>query len=65
MCDFCDNIKNIEEHCEMSSWDRHDAIVKKSNGIYSLWIECDDYYYSGTVMDIAFCPICGRKLNAE
>ena len=62
MCNCCDNIKNIEEYRKIDTWDRKNAIVKKSNGVYSLWIECDDIFYSGAVINIAFCPVCGREL---
>ncbi len=36
MCNFCNDIKNIEEHREKRCWERCNAIVKKSNGIHSL-----------------------------
>lgn len=63
MCNFCNNIKKIEQYEEMYSWDRKDAIVQKKNKAFGLWIECEDSYYSGVTMEINYCPICGRKLN--
>lgn len=63
MCDLCNNIKTIEQYKEMTSWDRYNTIVQQKNNSFGLWIECDDYYYSGVVMKINYCPICGRKLN--
>ena len=30
---------------------------------YNIWSECDDDYYSGEILEINFCPICGRKIN--
>lgn len=30
---------------------------------YHLWHECDDSYYSGNIMKIKYCPMCGRKLK--
>ena len=29
----------------------------------NLWIEVDDWYYSGIKKEIYYCPICRRKLN--
>ena len=63
MCDFCNNIKTIEQYKEMHSWDRNNAIVQKKNKAFGLWFECDDFYYSGVIMEINYCPVCGRKLN--
>lgn len=66
MCNLCNNIKKIEQYKEMDSWDRgNNAIVQKENKTFGLWIECEDYYYSGVAMKINYCPICGRKLNGE
>ena len=65
MCNFCNNIKKIEQYEETDSWDRHNTIVQKKNNSFGLWIECEDYYYSGVAMEINYCPVCGRKLNAE
>ena len=63
MCEFCNNIVSREEHEEKSSWDRDNCIVKNRNNNYGIWIECDDYYYSGVrISSIHYCPYCGRKL---
>ena len=35
----------------------------KDDNTYNIWSECDDYYYSGEILEINFCPICGRKIN--
>ncbi len=61
-CYFCNNIKNLDEMRKLAPWDREDAIVKDSSGRISLWVECDDSYYSRCIMDISFCPICGKYL---
>lgn len=61
-CYFCNNIKNLDEMKKLAPWDRDDAIVKDSSGRISLWIECDDSYYSRPIMDISFCPKCGKYL---
>ena len=65
MCNLCNNIKKIEQYKEVDSWDRKNTIVQKKNKAFGLWIECDDYYYSGIAMEINYCPICGRKLNGK
>lgn len=64
MCDLCNNIKKIEQYKEMNSWDRGNiAIVQKRNKVFGLWVECEDWYYSRIVMEINYCPVCGRELN--
>lgn len=63
MCNLCNNIKKIEQYEEIDSWDRYNTIVQKKNKTFGLWIECEDFYYSGVAMEINYCPICGRKLN--
>ena len=63
ICNLCNNIKKIEEYKEMDTWDRNNAIVQKKNKSFGIWIECEDWYYSGVAMEINYCPICGRKLN--
>lgn len=61
-CYFCSNIKNLDEMRKLAFWDRENAIVKNSSGRISLWVECDDSYYSRPIMDISFCPMCGKYL---
>lgn len=65
MCNLCNNIKKIKQYEEIDSWDRYNTIVQKKNKTFGLWIECEDFYYSGVAMEINYCPICGRKLNGE
>lgn len=63
MCDFCNNIITEKEYRNLSCWDRSNAIVKINSYDYGIWIECDDYYYSGIKLWIKYCPMCGRKLE--
>lgn len=35
----------------------------KDDEEYYLWNECEDEYYTGNIMEIKYCPVCGRKLN--
>ena len=35
----------------------------RDDDTYNIWHECDDDYYSGEVLEINFCPKCGRKIN--
>ena len=63
MCNFCNNIKKIEQYKKIDSWDRNNTIVQRKDKTFGLWIECDDFYYSGVAMEINYCPVCGRKLN--
>lgn len=65
MCDFCDNIKDKEWFEERDSWDRKNAIVQIGEKTFGLWVECEDYFYSGVAMKIKFCPICGANLSLK
>lgn len=62
MCNFCDNIKDIEWYKEHAFWERDNAIVQTGEKIFGLWIECDDSFFSGVAMKIKFCPLCGANL---
>ena len=73
MCEWCDKdeIKNITYENGNADWkaepywDKYNTIVyDKTNDSYGLWVECEDWYYSGIQFhDIEFCPYCGRKLK--
>lgn len=63
-CNFCETIWLSEDHYRTkfsNHWDERKAIVIEDGEPY-LYIPCDDPYYSGTVMQINYCPKCGRKL---
>lgn len=64
-CDFCskiwDNVKEYKESFEFEHEER-EAIVMNSRGP-GLYIPCDDWYYSKIVMNVNFCPVCGRQVN--
>lgn len=66
-CDFCDEVydelklntthpMNREGFCNCITYD-------KINDIFCIWHECDDDYYTGNIMEIKYCPKCGRRLN--
>ena len=73
MCRWCDKdeIKDIiHENDDVDwkaepYWNKHNTIVHdKLDDSYGLWVECEDWYYSGIEFhDIEFCPYCGRKLK--
>ncbi len=63
MCDFCNDIKDAEWYKEHDSYDRINAIVQTGEKTFGLWIECEDCYYSGVVMKIKYCPMCGNNLS--
>ena len=64
-CDFCskiqDNVKEYKESFEFEHEER-EAIVMDGRGP-GLYIPCDDWYYSKIVMNVNFCPVCGRQVN--
>lgn len=66
MCDFCNNIFDMKEFLKIDENDRPiiSLVHDSDNHEYVLWNECDDYFYSGIVLQgIRYCPRCGRKLN--
>lgn len=64
-CEFCskiwDNVKEYKESFEFEHEER-EAIVMDGRGP-GLYIPCDDWYYSKIVMNVNFCPVCGRQVN--
>lgn len=68
-CDFCNKIysskEEYDEFCGHNWWNEIDAIIMDKNNQPGLYVPCDDSYYSRIVMDINFCPKCGRKINPE
>ena len=65
-CDLCEEIYNEEELRNMHWSDREYSNYithNKEYDSYHLWHECDDSYYSGIIMEIKYCPVCGRKLS--
>lgn len=67
MCDFCNKIYNASELKKQYWGDREvcSCITKNKNDEeYYLWNECViDDYYTGNIMKIKYCPVCGRKLK--
>lgn len=65
-CDFCNTIYNTSKLKKQYWADREvcNCITKdKDDEEYYLWNECEDEYYTGNIMEIKYCPVCGRKLN--
>ena len=61
MCDFCEKAKNF-----FDEKDTYDMRIRKSvNGGGKELFCYDDYCKKGFLLRIAFCPICGRKLEEE
>ena len=50
MCDFCNNIINEEDYRKKNPYDRVNCLIKINSYDYGLWIECEDWYYSGVKM---------------
>ena len=69
MCNFCEDIITNEKYDSLSFEDKYNlpiAFIIKDNILdrYHLWIECEDYYYSGKYLkNIKYCPICGREIK--
>lgn len=75
-CYFCENIYDTKTLENMSQEDRKKLCQKElelycvithntEDDTFNIWSECDDDYYSGEVLEINFCPECGRKINPK
>ena len=68
MCKFCKNIYTTAEAAEWkNSWWDWDCkqpytIIIEDNDSFELWNQVDDNFYTGRVMEIKYCPVCGRQL---
>lgn len=62
MCAFCENIKTKNEYANKPFWERNTCILKDGE-IYGLWVESEDSYLSRIIMNVNYCPKCGRELN--
>ena len=64
-CDFCskiwDNVKEYKESFEFEHEER-EAIVMNGHR-FGWYIPCDDPWYSRIIMDLNFCPVCGRQVD--
>lgn len=64
-CDFCNKMYN-EEKLNNQYWADHEKVncitYDENNNTYSVWHECEDDYYTGNIMEIKYCPVCGRRL---
>lgn len=63
-CKLCEKIypnKKLYQKLFDNPYDESYAIVME-NGAPYLYVPCDDWYYSDTVMQVNYCPKCGRKL---
>ncbi len=58
---FDEGYDYLDDDCR----NRNNCIVyDESDNSYNLWVECEDWYYSGIQFyNIEFCPYCGRKLK--
>ena len=64
-CPLCDKVWSSKEAYEYSmDWADRCAIVME-NGKCWLYVPCRDVYYSDNVMQINYCPKCGRELVTE
>lgn len=64
-CELCKKIWNTKKEYTkqfQNKWDENIAIVKDNDDEIGLYVPCEDWYYSDVVMNINYCPICGRKL---
>lgn len=68
MCDFCKKIYSRPEAVNWKDkwwkWDTEQpyTIIVNDDGCFSLWTQVDDNFYTGRVMEIKYCPVCGGQL---
>lgn len=64
-CELCKKIwSSQEEYCKQFAHHHYDetyALVMEDGKPY-LYVPCEDWYYSDVVMQVNYCPKCGRKL---
>lgn len=63
-CELCKKIwSSQEEYCKqfVYHYDETYALVMEDEKPY-LYVPCEDWYYSDIVMQVNYCPKCGRKL---
>lgn len=64
MCSFCNKIYNEDELNGQYFHEVCDCITyDENNNNYNFWHECDEDYYTGNIMEIKYCPVCGRRLS--
>ena len=66
-CDFCNKIwRCVDDYKKQFEyeWDEENAIVIYRNEPW-LYVPCEDYYYSGCVIQLKYCPKCGRNLMGD
>lgn len=64
-CDFCcrDSIMTPKELEARHWWRRTISIIDNQDGTFELFVPQNEGH--DTYMDIWFCPMCGRNLNAQ
>ena len=66
-CSLCNKIWDSEQDYQDNFEHRYDetyVIVMEDEEPW-LYVPCTDWYYSDTVMQINFCPKCGRLINPK
>ena len=64
MCEFCENIVVSNAEYMQRRYDGGDFIYHDENG-YGILIDTGDSGCLGSLLNISFCPICGRDLRSE
>ena len=65
MCDFCDDIKDIEYYKEHNYSYIGSVIIQTGPTSFGLWMKCEGCSNNGGVIKIKFCPMCGADLAKE
>ena len=67
VCNFCNKVYDESELNSIHPMDRDGFLncvtYDKEDDIFCLWHECEDDYYTGNIMEINYCPRCGRRLK--
>ena len=64
-CSLCEKIWSSKEAYQSvygDHWNQPISIIMEDRKPW-LYVPCEDDWYSRTVMQINFCPKCGRRLN--
>lgn len=63
MCEFCKNIANTDE--EFQARLNGEDFIFRSGREYGILIDTGDSGCPGSLNNVRFCPMCGRKLVEE
>ena len=62
MCEFCENIKEVDDKEDLDYCLSEGIVYEKKSGTHWIITKHWDYEWNDC-LDIGFCPMCGRELS--